>query len=151
MFVASGCVIGDGNDGVLIIHGLREYTSQFWIYRISEYLLTSIYQFTFVNCKSIQFDICQSTLGNTEGSIEHGQSRGTDKTRRYVRNWRYTSLFFHKNVFPRNSRVFLFYINIHNFLIRYIFLVKHFHKSLFCKQRSLESANLDFQSRPDMK
>ena len=57
MFVLSRCVIGDGNDDALIIHGLREYTSQLGIYRISEYLPTSVYQFTVVNSRSIQFDI----------------------------------------------------------------------------------------------
>jgi len=87
MFVVSGCVVGDGNGDVLIIHGMREYTSQFGIYRISEYLPTSVYQFTVVNSRSIQFDICHQRrrrriyinviLENTEGSVENRQSRET--------------------------------------------------------------------------
>jgi hypothetical protein len=56
MFVVSGCVVGDGHDDVLIIHGIREYTSKFGIYWISEYLPTSVYQFIVVNSRSIQFD-----------------------------------------------------------------------------------------------
>ena len=33
MFVASGCVIGDGNDDVLIIHGLHVAYGDRFVYR----------------------------------------------------------------------------------------------------------------------
>ena len=57
-FVVSVWLHTDRNADVIIEHGLGEYTSQFAIYGISEYLSTSIYQFTVVNNRSIQIDIC---------------------------------------------------------------------------------------------
>ena len=63
---------------------------QFGIYRIFEYLSTSIYQFAVINCKSIQFDICHQSRrlylyareyrrGNRKWTIKRNWQQDEDK------------------------------------------------------------------------
>ena len=124
----SRCVHIDGNADVIIEHGLGEYTLQFVIYWISEYLSPSIYQLTVVNSRSIQIDICHlhritlcchvNTTGQKHGAEWHITFRwGVMKTRS-VSQYCETGVFllyFSTNILSHGIQE-CFYIDIHNWL-----------------------------------